>query len=525
MRKKRRTFKKSIDDLSNEISRCLIKRPSLILNDEILDFNRNIYQSIQLNTTSSDEFELSDFEDDEDTNESVYTCQEQYLRSCEKYHVVPVSRFYRQLEGNSVILKNHQFNKGEFKACAVALMCNGTVTQLDIEGGQIGAVGMSHLSDLIYHTDLLVELNLTKNDIGRKGLILLEEAMDKNLKLKELNLSDNNINGDDCDIIRQIMEGDNMLQSLNLSHNIICNIGGQHIARGLVKNDGLKSLNLSWNRITGNGAAAIGYALAKNSDLEVLNVSWNGFEHGGAHALAHGLSQNTCLKELDVCSNRIGQSGVAKLMKGVNENTTLEALTIADNSIRTSDTFMVLLTIEKHEQLSYLDFGNQPVTDEFEQKVSEIGKEKKLVVKYGKIIRNPNPRKKDGDDRMYISGDPLLVLLEFTRMKKIHILDMFRAFDTDGSHSISWEEFGQGIEHNKLPIRPSDIDKIIQSIDINMDGQVDFSELVIAHKEHTKKFEKFTARGEDVFQRSEIGIINERLRKWFADSLLTEAVS
>lgn len=89
---------------------------------------------------------------------------------------------------------------------------------------------------------------------------------------------------------------------------------------------------------------------------------------------------------------------------------------------------------------------NQPVTDEFEEKVYEIQKGKNIVVKYGKIIRNPNPRKTDGDDRMYISGDPLLVLLEFTRMKKIHILDIFRTFDTDGSHSISWEEFGLGIE-------------------------------------------------------------------------------
>lgn len=67
------------------------------------------------------------FVDDEDNNESEYTCQEQYLRSCEKYHVVPVSRFSRQLEGNSVILKNHQFSKGEFKACAVALMVSISV--------------------------------------------------------------------------------------------------------------------------------------------------------------------------------------------------------------------------------------------------------------------------------------------------------------------------------------------------------------------------------------------------------------
>ncbi|XP_063413846.1 leucine-rich repeat-containing protein 74A-like [Mytilus trossulus] len=514
MRKKRRTSKSSIEDLSIEIPRFFIKRPSLILNDEIIDFNKNIYQS---STPTSDEFELSDFEDDEDTIESVCTCQDQYLRTCKKYHVVPVSRFYRQLEGNSVILKNHQFSKGEFKACAIALMCNGTVKHLDIEGGQIGAVGMSHLSDLLYYTDLLVELNLTKNDIGREALILLEEALDKNLKLLDLNLSDNNINSSDCDIIRKIMEGDNMLQSLNLSNNRICNVGGQQIARGLVRNDRLKVLNLSWNRITGKGAAAIGYALAKNSDLQVLNISWNGFELGGAHAIAHGLSLNTCLKELDISSNRIGQSGVTQLMKGVNKNTTLEALKIADNPIKTCSTLMVLLIVEKHEKISFLDFGSQPVTEEFEQKVSKIRKDKKLVVKYGKIIRDTKAKKTDGDDTMYISGDPLLVLLEFTRMKKIHILDMFRAFDLDDSHSITWEEFREGIAQNKLPIRPSNIDKLVQSIDMDMDGQVDFSELVISQKAHKRKVEKLKASGEDVFNKSAVGIVNERLKKWFHD--------
>ncbi|CAG2219971.1 unnamed protein product [Mytilus edulis] len=463
MRKKRRTSKSSIEDLSIEIPRVFIKRPSLILNDEILDFNRNFYHS---STPTSDEFELSDFEDDEDTIESVYTCQDQYIRTCKKYHVVPVSRFYRQLEGNSVILKNHQFSKGEFKACAIALM------------------------------------NLTKNDIGREALILLEEALDKNIKLLDLNLSDNNINSSDCDIIRQIMEGDNMLQSLNLSNNRICNVGGQQIAGGLVRNDRLKVLNLSWNKIRGKGAAAIGYALAKNSDLQVLNISWNGFELGGAHAIAHGLSLNTCLKQLDISSNRIGQSGVTQLMKGVNENTTLETL------------------------------KSQPVTEEFEQKVSKIRKDKKLVVKYGKIIRDTKAKKTDGDDTMYISGDPLLVLLEFTRMKKIHILDMFRAFDLDDSHSITWEEFREGIAQNKLPIRPSNIDKLVQSIDMDMDGQVDFSELVISQKAHKRKVEKLKANGEDVFNKSAVGIVNERLRKWFddhhfvlKDTSFTESVS
>ena len=90
------------------------------------------------------------------------------------------------------------------------------------------------------------------------------------------------------------------------------------------------------------------------------------------------------------------------------------------------------------------------MTEEFEQKVSEIRKNKRFVVRFGKLIRN---HKNDpGDDTMYISGDPRIILLEYARIKHIHILDMFKSFDVDGSHAITWDEFRQGIKVTNLRV-------------------------------------------------------------------------
>lgn len=44
-----------------------------------------------------------------------------------------------------------------------------------------------------------------------------------------------------------------------------------------------------------------------------------------------------------------------------------------------------------------------------------------------------------------------------------------------------------------------------------------FSELVISQKAHKRKVEKLKASGEDVFDKSAVGIVNERLRQWFDD--------
>jgi hypothetical protein len=91
----------------------------------------------------------------------------------------------------------------------------------------------------------------------------------------------------------------------------------------------------------------------------------------------------------------------------------------------------------------------QPVTFEFEQKISEIRTNRNMVVNFGKVLAHD--KQDEGDNTMYINGDPRLILFEFARIQHIHILDMFKTFDADGNHAITWEEFRQGIKVTFLP--------------------------------------------------------------------------
>ena len=64
---------------------------------------------------------LSD-EGDNEVKEKTNVSQDYYLRSCKQCKVVPVSTFYKQLAGKSVVLKYHPFIGDEFKPCALALL-------------------------------------------------------------------------------------------------------------------------------------------------------------------------------------------------------------------------------------------------------------------------------------------------------------------------------------------------------------------------------------------------------------------
>ena len=75
----------------------------------------------------------------------------------------------------------------------------------------------------------------------------------------------------------------------------------------------------------------------------------------------------------------------------------------------------------------------------------KIQSKKPLYVLHGKV--HMNFREDDsGDSMMYIAGDPTIILFEFTRIKNIPVIDLFISFDTDNSHSISWDEFREGIK-------------------------------------------------------------------------------
>ncbi|XP_062576840.1 leucine-rich repeat-containing protein 74B-like [Saccostrea cucullata] len=442
-----------------------------------------------------------------------------YLRACKHCGVVPLSVFLRQLGERNMSLRFQLLTKNAIKSCAIALLSNTRVQSLDLEGCQIGLSGAQYMFDLLYRKTNITEVNLSGNKLGTEGLRWIVQLFHSNHHIKSINLSNNEFEDTDAVYISEILHGDNIINELNLSHNNFSVDSGVVIGSALGCNDTIKILNLSWNHIRGKGAHAIGIGLQKNSTIKILNVSWNGFDIVGCHGLAHGLEKNNTLVDLDLSSNRIGVVAISKLLEGLKRNSSLEFLRIGNNPLTAQGPLLVLHTMKYIPHIKYIDFGIQPVDMDFVTTLVTLQKSRDLHATYGKVCLKPVSE--DGDPTMYIRGDPVNVMFEFTRMKEVDVLDLFITFDTDGSHSVTWDEFKEGVQVSKIPVRMRDLDIIIKRIDINLDGEINFSELMIAQKEHNLRVKKLMDKGERVFLQSDIGIVHQELLTWFEDKGIT----
>ncbi|XP_021339106.1 leucine-rich repeat-containing protein 74B-like isoform X2 [Mizuhopecten yessoensis] len=476
---------------------------------------------------------VSDKYDDSDVSEELYISEDTapptpikrttevsglkaYLTACKTYSLVPITKFKRQLEGEMVSLKNHNIQGNTAKAIALALESSYSITNVDLEGSFLGPIGAIYIADILNNSHNITVLNLSGNKLMSRGLQVIVETMQKNTSLLSLDLSDNSFTDKDTSCLKDLLLSSCVLRELNLSKNGFEDSGGVLIAQGLAQNKTIKKLNLSWNHLRRNGAYAIGQSIKTNTKLEVLDVSWNGFDVPGCHGFSQGLDANTSLRELNISSNRIGPKGVAKLLEGLKRNTTLACLKLADNPLGPNGALAVLNAAMKSHSIEELDFGNQPVTAEFEDLLTKIQAGRDIKVRYGK---EPSKAKREVcDETLYIAGNPLIILFEFIRMKKLDILNLFKTLDADSNHSISWEEFRIGVKKSHIPVRPKDLEQMIDKMDLDKDGEINFSELIVAQKAHNMQAEKLLAWSLDAFHDSPIGQIYRDLHKRCSDT-------
>ncbi|XP_033743707.1 leucine-rich repeat-containing protein 74B-like [Pecten maximus] len=438
-----------------------------------------------------------------------------YLAACKKYNITPMSTLRRQLQGEMVSIKDQTIQGNNAKAFALALVANFSITNIDLEGSYLGRDGVTYIADVLNNNANITELNLSGNKLMSHGLQIIVNTLRDNRSLRSLDLSDNDLTSNDASYLKDLLLSRCILQRLNFSKNKFEETGGVLIAQGLAKNTEVKVLDISWNHLRGKGAAAIGQSLMNNTTLEELDVSWNGFDFPGCHGLGRGLNVNKSLRELNVSSNRIGPSGMAKVLEGLKNNNTLVSLKIAGNSLGSEGTLAVL-NAALHSTIEEIDFGNQPVSNEFVDLLAKQSAQRDIKVRHGKVLQSKT-RSEVCDETKYIPGNPLMVLFEFIRMKKLDLLDVFKTLDANSNHSITWQEFQVGVKKSYIPIRTKDLEDLIKNMDLNRDGEINFSELVVAQKAHNARAEKLLANSLDAFDDSNIGQIHHDIQKWCCD--------
>nr|XP_022321253.1 leucine-rich repeat-containing protein 74B-like isoform X3 [Crassostrea virginica] len=401
-----------------------------------------------------------------------------YLDSCSHLGITPVTYLSKQMSNKGIVMRNHSIGPVGARALAIALLSNDSITSLDLEDDGIEAEGAIAIAEMLEINQNITDVNISENCIGTKGLRAISKLMANNSVIQSLDMSGSNLVDNDAHFLADILKNNSTLKELILSHNGISEQGGYILATAIANNDTLRILDLSWNHLRGKGSLAIAASLQKNIGLRKLDVAWNGFAKNDAIVLGKSIKENTTLKELDISHNRLEKEAIGFLMQGVKDSDGLEILRLGGNCI-TPDLAMVILTcIGQSEtcRINLLDFGSNEVDENFLTLLDDLQSTKTLNVVYGQVIKRDNARDRKGDG---IDGnlDATYELYKYMNEHNYRVIDLMKWLDKDGSMSVSREEFKRGMITAEVPLTEHQLDVMLDKLDTDGDGEVDFAKL------------------------------------------------
>ncbi|XP_060565677.1 leucine-rich repeat-containing protein 74B-like isoform X2 [Ruditapes philippinarum] len=414
-----------------------------------------------------------------------------YKKLCKKYGKIPVKNVTKQFGEGSISLKGFNLSKKEIKALFVALLefyvnreggePNGHETdeleKLDLGGNKLCRRQMTYLTDFAALHRSLVKLSLVGCNLCCRSLQDLANFLSKNRTIRQIDLSDNNFTDNGGQSISQIIENSETILELALRGNKLAECG-KEIGEALRSNDTLRALDLSWNHIRGNGAIGLCKGVQANKGLETLLLSWNGFGFEGCTAMGYALKENTTLQALDLANNRIHPPALFELIKGLEQNKALAVLKLCHNPITASMTSVLLTKLyqAKESNIKELDLTGLVVDKEFEKILKEVQASRFMVVTYDHSLPLNKGEIKNTDPKNVFNIDPIRIL--FYMKEHLRTLDLFLKVDRDGSNSLSRDEMKFAFEREGFPISERALDSVMNYLDVNKDGEVDFLEFI-----------------------------------------------
>ncbi|XP_052792074.1 leucine-rich repeat-containing protein 74A-like [Mya arenaria] len=490
------------------------------------DLDANVETDEVLELVEEEEDEEFDFDEDEELDlpaDNTELSQRYYLMSCRQLGVMPVRSILRGLLHEKLSCKGFVLLPDDAKAATIAILGNTIVETVEFERNEIGENSAHYFGDVFRKNVYLTEIRLRWNGLRTEGARVVCEALEKNNSVRILDLTGNQFNDRDAIYFRDLLDENSAMYELHLSHNYFRERGGEYIADGLAANDFLRVLDLSWNHLRMGGATAIGKALAKNINLEVLNLSWNGMYQEGASQIATSLTRNQALRDLDLSCNRLSEACVATFLAGLKNNSTLKKLRIGRNHISHVGAVLVLDYIKNNPKigLEYIDMGDQHVRDDFIKLLKELQENRRLEVVFGIVWscdRDPIGKQDASEDELaLLNENPHFVLMEFMRIQKLRLVDLFHQMDKDNSKGISVDEFQNGLREVHIPLKRKTLETFVRKCDTDNNGEIEYSELIEANKLYKEALRKL-AKSTTPMEKSAIGRIQKLLRKIMLDN-------
>lgn len=412
--------------------------------------------------------------------------QKLYLKRCADNHVPPSKIFLKALPTSEVDIGHQNIGVQGAELCALALTQTSTVRVLRMNDNGIGYRGAKYIAMLLKENRSITDLNLSDNNIGSKGAKYLTNVIMELDRIRRLELSNSGLKEDDACFVKQLLEETRNLHYLNISYNTFRETGGQLLGEALSYNDGLEELDLSWNHLRRKGAIGIAEGVMDNTSLKKLVLAWNGFALEGCIALQKTLMYNNTLEVLDLTSNRINRECLEQLSHGLAKNVTLHTLILKCNPLTTEGAQDILQFLADCQTsgIKLLDLGIQQVDLNCLALINEIHLQgRTLRVIYGHVI---GQAKSKGPvlEKALMQENPSLILIEMGKLMGFRLVDLFSSLDKNGSRTLDRDEIRNGLKMANVPFSDQFIDVLIKKLDTNGDGEIDFSELLVAQQDH-----------------------------------------
>ncbi|XP_050406291.1 leucine-rich repeat-containing protein 74A [Patella vulgata] len=368
---------------------------------------------------------------------------------------------------------------------------NSKIEKLDLEGNDIEEDGCVCLSDMLRENIYITKLVLSNNRIGNDGVITLCDILKRNDAVTTLDISGNELSDVSAVQICEMLQKNATIKHLLLSHNQFEEKAAECFNEALSVNEALESLDLSWNRFRTRGAVCIAEGVQENYGLRCLNLCMNGFGLDGACSMGKALKVNRTLQELDMCFNRIPDKGVEEIAIGLQTNDVLKSLKIGSNQFGGDSALFLLKSIDKNDSsaLNYLELLNVEVTEEFMDLKKILETERQMKIFHGGLVCDdtyniPTSWRLDDVVDSWMSKNPMSILKKYIVESGYRLIDLFKDFDKDGNMFITRDEFTKGLQAANINMTETQIQELVQQLDKDKNGKIDFAELIEGDKEY-----------------------------------------
>ncbi|XP_071179211.1 leucine-rich repeat-containing protein 74B-like isoform X9 [Mytilus edulis] len=422
----------------------------------------------------------TDLEIEETT--TTYDRKTDYINDCKKNGIVPASYFLRHMEKPQLTMSHHGLGEEGMKCIARSLASNTTVLNLDISDNWLGDTGGLIVCNMLKENIYITDLTLRDNRLGFGCAEQIGEVMKTNSTLTHLTLSGNQFDDKSAIFFADAITA-SKLEYLNLSHNRFGEVAGLLLGPAIAENTTMKELDISWNNIRRKGAMALGQGIKNNDFMKKMNVSWNGFGVEGAISLCDALKHNQVLEELNVMNCRLTTEAAVLIGKGlaVNETTALKVIKIGKNPMQSAGCYGICAAILRNPNcvLEEIDFEDVLVNKDFEEIFKQVKEQlPNIKMKHGGMEPPQKPKAKI---------HPMVKLMNYIEKNNLKLIDFFSQLDKDGSMCISYDEFEQGLEENGIKLTKEEIELLLEELDSDGDGDINFSELATGHTEFKER--------------------------------------